>query len=410
MRFTTSVALCLVAALSNAIPTPQTDGSAADLPTQASPDEAQALEQLAQLAEFAGQTTNETLAANKKRDGCSLGNLSIRREWSTLSKPQRKAYTDAVLCLQKLPARTPSSVIPGAKSRFDDFVGTHIQQANYIHYSGTFLAWHRYFTWSYEQALRNECGYNGVQPYWNWASSGAVGLANSAILDGSAYSMSGDGQYVEKTGDIILGGAEGLPPLVLPTGSGGGCVKSGPFVNMSVNLGPVGLSLPGGGYEVNGDGLSYNPRCLKRDLTDAVVRKYSNATAIAYTILKPQEVYDFQMTMQGVPGSGNIGIHGGGHYAMGGDPGRDVNTSPGDPLFYTHHAMIDRVWWIWQLLDKKERTGAKGISGTGTFLNMPPSANTTLDTVIDLGYAAGPPVTMRDLMSTTDGPFCYAYL
>lgn len=272
------------------------------------------------------------------------------------------------------------------------------------------MSWHRYFTWSYEQALRNECGYTGVQPYWDWALSGLVGLENSPILDGSAYSMSGNGEHVNQTGDIVLGGSGGLPALVLPTGTGGGCVKSGPFASMEVNLGPVGLSLPGGGLEVNGDGLSYNPRCLKRDLTDEIIRKYSNATAIAYTILKPQEVEDFQMTLQGVPGSGNIGVHGGGHYAMGGDPGRDVNTSPGDPLFYTHHAMIDRVWWIWQLLDKKERSGEKGISGTGTFLNIPPSANVTLDTVIDLGYAAGPPVTIRDLMSTTDGPFCYTYL
>ena len=87
-----------------------------------------------------------------------------------------------------------------------------------------------------------------------------------------------------------------------------------------------------------------------------------------------------------------------------------MNTSPGDPLFYLHHGMIDRVWWIWQLLDHKERTGADGISGTGTFLNVPASANTTLDTVIDLGYAAGPPMKMRDLMETTEGPFCYTYL
>lgn len=72
--------------------------------------------------------------------------------------------------------------------------------------------------------------------------------------------------------------------------------------------------------------------------------------------------------------------------------------------------MIDRTWWIWQQLDKNTRTGEKGISGTGTFLNAPPSANTTLDTPIDLGYAASPAVTMRDLMSTTEGPFCYIYL
>jgi hypothetical protein len=40
---------------------------------------------------------------------------------------------------------------------------------------------------------------------------------------------------------------------------------------------------------------------------------------------------------------------------MGGDPGRDFFTSPGDPLFYLHHGMIDRTWWIWQSLDKKTR-------------------------------------------------------
>lgn len=95
---------------------------------------------------------------------------------------------------------------------------------------------------------------------------------------------------------------------------------------------------------------------------------------------------------------------------MGGDPGRDLFVSPGDPAFYLHHAMIDRVWWIWQQLDPETRTGANGIAGTGTFLNMPPSPDTTLDTVLNLGYAAGPPQTMRDLMSTTDGPMCYIYL
>lgn len=72
--------------------------------------------------------------------------------------------------------------------------------------------------------------------------------------------------------------------------------------------------------------------------------------------------------------------------------------------------MIDRTWWIWQQLDLKKRTSEKGISGTGTFLNSPVSANTTLDTTIDLGHAASPVVTMRDLMSTTEGPLCYIYL
>ena len=33
-----------------------------------------------------------------------------------------------------------------------------------IHYTGNFLSWHRYYTWLYEEALRNECGYTGTQP------------------------------------------------------------------------------------------------------------------------------------------------------------------------------------------------------------------------------------------------------
>lgn len=72
--------------------------------------------------------------------------------------------------------------------------------------------------------------------------------------------------------------------------------------------------------------------------------------------------------------------------------------------------MVDRTWWIWQQLDLKTRTGEQGISGTGTFSNVPPSSNTTLNTPIDLGYAASPTVTMKDLMSTTEGPLCYIYL
>jgi hypothetical protein len=30
--------------------------------------------------------------------------------------------------------------------------------------------------------------------------------------------------------------------------------------------------------------------------------------------------------------------------------GIDVNSSPNDPVFFMHHAMLDRVWWIWQAL------------------------------------------------------------
>jgi tyrosinase len=69
--------------------------------------------------------------------------------------------------------------------------------------------------------------------------------------------------------------------------------------------------------------------------------------------------------------------------------------------------MIDRVWCTWQNLNISARTYA--VAGTHTLYNSPPSANTTLDDLLDLGYVADP-ITIREAMSSIAGPkFCYIY-
>jgi len=72
--------------------------------------------------------------------------------------------------------------------------------------------------------------------------------------------MSGDGSFVFHNGSV--GGAG---TIFLPSGEGGGCLKDGPFKGMIANLGPVSPTMTGE-TRVNGS-LTYNPRCLKRDLT-----------------------------------------------------------------------------------------------------------------------------------------------
>ena len=42
-----------------------------------------------------------------------------------------------------------------------------------IHNTGFFLPWHRLYVQTFEDALRSECGYNGVQPYWDWTKGNA---------------------------------------------------------------------------------------------------------------------------------------------------------------------------------------------------------------------------------------------
>ena len=52
-----------------------------------------------------------------------------------LSKPDRRAYIDAVLCLQSKSTVLPSELVPGARSRYDDFVATHVNQTFSIHFN-----------------------------------------------------------------------------------------------------------------------------------------------------------------------------------------------------------------------------------------------------------------------------------
>lgn len=161
------------------------------------------------------------LAPYPVKSPCTSQQTNVRQEWGTLSVSQRKSYIDAVFCMQNKPSIIPDGEVPGAKSRFDDFVAVHANYTMHVHLNGLFLSWHRHFVYLWEQALREECAYEGYQPYWNWALW-CEDLAGSPLFDDSETSLSGDGEYVDY-GGYTIGGAN------LPHGTGGGCITGGPF-------------------------------------------------------------------------------------------------------------------------------------------------------------------------------------
>lgn len=88
----------------------------------------------------------------------------------------------------------------------------------------------------------------------------------------------------------------------------------------------------------------------------------------------------------------------------------DQPSTPGDPLWFLHHAMIDRMWNIWQTQDLKNRVHT--VADTLTILNYPPSRNATLSDTVDLHYIGGsahPIRTIDALSKSWDGDFCYIY-
>ncbi|VUC36769.1 unnamed protein product [Clonostachys rosea] len=335
----------------------------------------------------------------KRSNGCSIFNASVRRDWKYLSSNERKDYINAVLCLTKKPSKADPAFAPGARTRYDDFVAVHINQTLSIHGTGNFLTWHRYFTWAYETALRDECGYKGAQPYWNWFDGS--NFKTSPLFDGSDDSMSGDGEYVQHDGAL-----SGLNNIYIPSGNGGGCLKDGPFKGLTVNLGPVSPGMAG--MTASATPLGYNPRCLRRDLSSYPVNTWFTAKNLFNVTLGAASgsIAAFQNELQGRFADQFLGMHAAGHFTMGGDSA-DLFSSPNDPIFFLHHAMVDRLYWVWQALHPKV---AKDIFGTITILNTPPSRDALKSDILNMGVNA-PSINIADALDTLgNSPFCYIYL
>lgn len=282
---------------------------------------------------------------------------------------------------------------------------SHQAPSPYLPKQAIFLSWHRYYSYLYETALRSECNYQGYAPYWEYSLDSQRDPAQSPLFDGSDTSLGGNGDYANKTNATVNIGGNGAPDFFIPRGTGQGCVTTGPFANTTITLGPISDPYNPGPPPKNF--FASNPRCLTRDLNPYIFKRWLNWTVFD-TLISSNTIGDFQTNLSPAPGAGELGLHGGGHFGISGDPGADVFVSPADPHFYLHHGNVDRTWWIWQNLKWEERKDR--INGTSTFLNTPPSREMTLNDTMDWGVLDdGKGRRIGELMSTIDGPFCYVY-
>jgi tyrosinase len=113
--------------------------------------------------------------------------------------------------------------------------------------------------------------------YWEW-SKYVSAPQESPIFNGDAYSMGGNGEFIPGHKGLVLEAPNNVNPTIyLDPGFGGGCVRTGPFANFTVNLGPVGLPNATAGAL---GGLAYNPRCLTRDVGPDPGQRWNNYTRV----------------------------------------------------------------------------------------------------------------------------------
>jgi tyrosinase len=173
------------------------------------------------------------------------------------------------------------------------------------------------------------------------------------------------------------------------------------------NIGPISPGMQGF-TDMAADITDYNPRCLRRDISPYIPKKwFTTANLLNVTVGAGSRTHrDFWTEIQGRYPDGFLGLHTSGHYTMGGDA-TDLYSSVNDPAFWLHHTMLDRIYWIWQTLHPAE---ANKVAGTLTLQNKPPTRDATIDDLLDLGVN-GETLKIRNMLNTLGGsPLCYIYL
>ena len=194
-----------------------------------------------------------TAASALPRASSTCTEPAVRKEWRELTDAEKAEYTRAAVCLRELP-KSKYAAIDAVTTRMDELVHTHKTLNLEIHFVANFLPWHRWFTKLHEDLLRDECGFKGTQPYWDWSiDADAKNVPNSPIFD-PVTGFGGDGQRTNSN-------EPGFQR----------CVVDGPFANTNLTLGM-------GWPDVNEPGNRLH--CFTRELNNASGKDENGNTII----------------------------------------------------------------------------------------------------------------------------------
>ncbi|KAF2023949.1 Di-copper centre-containing protein [Setomelanomma holmii] len=299
-----------------------------------------------ETSETSDTSTFRTFAAEDEvvSVAATCSNPRVRTEWDSYSDSDRQAYVSAIKCLQ---GKAPSGQFGQSKSRYEDLVALHQTLTPNVHGNAKFLVWHRYYLWTFEDILRSECGFDRNLPWFD-ETRYAGRYSQSSIFSSQWY------------------GAIGL---------GGNCVTDGQFANLAINVGP---------------GTDNYVHCLARN---------GDASKTQYTSQAMVDACNDQTDYASMASCQEGGAHAWGHNGIGAVM-QDVYASPADPVFWLHHAFIDRNLRIWQNRDSSRINNVDGNDAAGNAL--------TLDTTVNV-YDFRPTVRIRDLLDTTSTTLCYKY-
>ena len=278
--------------------------------------------------------------------------MKCRKNVKNLSVDEKTRYVNAFLAL-----KTQDSVIhPGAQSRYDDFVETHRNAmtalVGWAHSDSVFFPWHRELLYQFEKLLQ-AVDPSVTIPYWDWTrhqTSAAAGFPFKHDFIG-VDGVDADSDRVKR--DPAAPAVDATHPYIYP-------------------FDPQLWTVP----VQDGDGLTFFQRQFgERGDAPNLPANDSVVTGVGSSFRQAIGAADY-LTLR----SRSEDIHNLVHRWVGGNMLR--MTSPNDPVFFMHHAAIDRMWSIWQ---------KKVAPGTALFLQSSATAGHKLNDAMIFNDAAPPP-------------------
>jgi tyrosinase len=216
-------------------------------------------------------------------------NPSIRKEWRSLSPEEQQKFLTTLQALHDKPEGDANDV---NSWNFDQFAQTHWDYQAPNHNKPPFFPWHRVYLDAFEKALQT-IDSTVTLPYWDWTIDSQRPELSPIFADDA---FGGDGDPITR------------------------CLNTG------VSKGWIGAAPRGNS-------------CLKRCTEFGTLYPPEAVSAIIST------AEEFKLFADRIEN----GPHGLVHWQVGGECG-DISTmaAANDPLFFLHHAMVDRIWLRWQ--------------------------------------------------------------
>ncbi len=298
--------------------------------------------------------------------------LAVRPNVADLSHEQRVALVDAILALKETPAP-----IEGYESYsyYDMFVKWHRDvffcgRRQSAHMGANFLPWHRQYLLMFEQALNEVSDTPIVLPYWDWTDPASTnGLFRKDLMGGNGNPAQ---EYAVTSGRFEKGEwrlnvldqrvSDPNPERYLTRRIG-----SFPDIPQLPTAEDVQQALTRPVYDTVPFDDEANPAQSFRNNLEGWRGKigedcedglFGPLTGIG--VHEPSAMHNSVHLWVG-------GLYGKGKNQQTGT--MTLNTSPNDPIFWLHHANIDRLWESWMAINGRVYEPTGGWPRPGQNLN-----------------------------------------